>query len=144
MRKTILICLMALLALTFASCELESSDNGKLDGYWHLEAIDSISGGVADLSKQTRFWSFQGKLLQFSDSANDEMVFMRFNYSGDSLILTEPRILDRTLGDTLITNIGQLCPYGINSLEEHFYVDHLSGSKMILSSNKLRLNFRKF
>ena len=35
-----------------ASCELEPSSDGSLYGFWHLESIDSIEGGTADLRDQ--------------------------------------------------------------------------------------------
>ena len=32
-------------ALALASCELETSDNGKFDGFWHLERVDTLATG---------------------------------------------------------------------------------------------------
>ena len=37
-----MVAFVAISMFAFSSCELESSDNGKLDGFWHLESIDSL------------------------------------------------------------------------------------------------------
>ena len=47
-----------------SSCTIENYDDGGLDGFWHLEQVDTLStGGSNDLSSVKRFWGFQGKLL---------------------------------------------------------------------------------
>lgn len=132
--------------LTFVSCGLESSDNGKLDGYWHLEQIDTIStGGVNDLSGQKLFWAVQAKLLMLTDQdyVHTRMI-MRFNHTGERLILSEPYTDDREKGDQPQTTPSLLTPYGINALTEDFKVEELSSSNMILSNDKYRLKFKKF
>ena len=36
--------MLSVLSLFFlVGCELETTDNGDLDGYWHLERVDSLS-----------------------------------------------------------------------------------------------------
>ena len=43
MRKWFII--QGFLSLIFLyGCELETTDNGDLDGYWHLEQVDSLAG----------------------------------------------------------------------------------------------------
>lgn len=46
--------LMALGSLS--SCTLESSDNGDLDGYWHLESIDTLATGKTGDYSNRRFF----------------------------------------------------------------------------------------
>ena len=47
---------------TLASCTLEASDNGKLDGFWHLVSIDTLANErVGDLSESRVFWGIEGK-----------------------------------------------------------------------------------
>ena len=47
-----MVAFVAISMFAFSSCELESSDNGKLDGFWHLESIDSLENGkTVDMSK---------------------------------------------------------------------------------------------
>ena len=41
-------------------------------------------------------------------------------------------------------DVKVLAPYGINSLEETFAVEAIDGKKMILRSETLRLNLKKF
>ena len=45
---------IATLALgTLTACEIESHDNGKIDGFWHLEHIDTLAtGGTLDVSNE--------------------------------------------------------------------------------------------
>ena len=50
-------------ALLLVSCGdlLEHSQNGKLDGYWKLTTIDTLtSGGQKDVSEQSLFMAVQG------------------------------------------------------------------------------------
>ncbi len=146
MKRLIYLCFVLGAFLTLASCDLESSDNGKLDGYWHLEQIDTIAtGGVNDLSSQKLFWAVQAKLLLLTDQNYvHTRLIMRFNHTGERLILSEPYIEDREKGDQLQTEPSLLTPYGINALTEDFKVEKLSSSDMILSNEKYRLRLKKF
>lgn len=132
--------------LLCTSCELEMSGNGKLDGYWHLEAVDTLStSGRLDLKEDRRFWSFQNKLMQLNDpSGAHRMCVMYFVHDDGTLSISEPRINDRTQSDPLITDIEILAPYGINAFDESFVVGKLTGGKMELLSPTLRLSFTKF
>ena len=60
---------MALMVLALlGSCELETSRNKKLDGYWRLQQIDSIgTGGVNTMQGKRLFWAIQHKLLELRD-----------------------------------------------------------------------------
>lgn len=140
-----------------ASCELETSGNGKLDGFWHLESIDTLStGGVNDLSEAYLFWAFQGKLLSVSeknivlkvnDGNNRELLkeyLFRFSRPADSLVLTNPIWSNRMIGDEVVTDPKELAPYGINALEEHFKVEALNSKHLVLSNDSLRLSLRRF
>ena len=45
-RKHLILMLVGMLVLCFQSaCTLETSDNGDLDGYWHLEQVDTLATG---------------------------------------------------------------------------------------------------
>ena len=49
MQKIIFIILSCFL---LSACELEMSDNGKLDGNWQLRQTDTVStGGICDMSR---------------------------------------------------------------------------------------------
>lgn len=142
MRKTIFI--SSVLSLLFLiSCDIESSDNGKLDGFWFLNQVDSLSNGKAtSLCNQRIFWSFQYDLLQLSN-LEDNTIIYRFGKNGNQLKLNNPCMFDRTIGDTLVTDVEVLRPYGVNSLDETFIIVTLSNSDMVLESPVLRLHFIK-
>ena len=91
------------------------------------------------------FWSVQKNLLGARDlqNGNGEIIF-RFKHTGDSLLLSNPFLVDRDKGDTKITNTDNLCPLGINEISDSFLVEKLQGEKMILKSKVVRLNFLKF
>lgn len=131
-------------ALLLVSCDMHTSDNGKLDGMWHLVGVDTLDGGHLDLGNQTKFWMFQANLMQLSNTNRGELIICRFNQSGDSLTVSEPRVSNRNVGDTLITKPAVLSPYGINALNESFFIEKLQSDKMILRTDRLTLNFKKF
>ena len=58
------------------SCTIETSDNGKLDGFWHLVEIDTLqTGGQKDLSNEKLFWGVEAKLLHLQgDKRKNNMV----------------------------------------------------------------------
>ena len=111
-----------LTAVLSASCEIETSDNGDLDGFWHLERVDTIrTGGRLDLKDEYVFWAVQKDLLNACDRHGN----------------------DRMNGDPAVDDAGMLRPFGVNALDETFGVERLTGSKMVLSTEELRLSFTK-
>ena len=133
--------------VALASCELETHDNGKLDGFWHLTQIDTLTtGGIKNVSDDKLFWSVQSLLLELSDRSaidNPKYIF-RFSNRSDSLLLYNARLSDRRQGDPALESVEPLQQYGVNSLDEKFAVEALTGSKMILKSDTVRLRFTKF
>ena len=80
--------LMALGSLS--SCTLESSGNGDLDGYWHLESIDTLATGkTGDYSNRRFFWGIEHRLISVSDIDREGRLgyYFRFEQTGDSLFL---------------------------------------------------------
>ncbi len=129
-------------------CTIENIDNGDLDGFWHMESIDTIeTGGRLDLSDEVLFWAFQAKLMHTQGSSNE--FYFRFNHSGDSLMLYDA-YLDHGHqdkedgGDIVVEDPTLLKPYGIQTLTDTFTVEALSSSKMILSTAAHRIRFTKF
>ena len=123
------------------SCDIEHIDNGHLDGLWKLQAIDSLSNqATVDMSGSSIAYAVQGNLLQLQPAT----VFYRFEHQGDSLILHDPYINTFDKSEPL-TDINKVRTFGINSIpREAFHVDELSRSKMVLSSEYLRLHFEKY
>ena len=138
MRKLTYIIATALVAGA-TSCDIEHIDNGKLDGLWKLQALDSLSNQVTvDMSRSHLSYAIQGNLLQLG------RVYFRFDHQGDSLILHDPYVNSFDVSETLI-DISLVTPFGINNIpREAFYVDELSRSKMVLRSEFLRLHFEKY
>ena len=138
MRKLTYIIATALVAGA-TSCDIEHIDNGKLDGLWKLQAMDSLSNQVTvDMSRSNLSYAIQGNLLQLG------RVYFRFDHQVDSLILHDPYVNSFDVSETLI-DISLVTPFGINNIpREAFYVDELSRSKMVLRSEFLRLHFEKY
>jgi len=147
--KNITILLLSLFSFfLFTSCDLESIDNGDLDGFWHLERVDTLStGGSADLSQSKLFWAFEVKLMSLQGGSDG--FFFRFRQTSDSLTIFTPyynRGHDEGegSGDIPVTDPSAMKQYGIDSLEVLYKKEALSGKKMVLRSRRLRLYFRKF
>lgn len=134
---------LSLLGLLFASCELETSGNGHLDGFWQLCALDSLHNGKSvDMRQNGVFWAVQANLLEARSPAAN--VFFRFSHAGDSLLLSSPYINNRDSADIEVTDPALLRPLGVNRLDERFLVETLDGGTMVLRSTALRLYFRKY
>lgn len=136
---------LALTVIIATSCEIETSDNGNLDGLWYLEAADTLSNyRSTDFQGKEVMWAFQKDLMnaRYNSDARGGYL-MRFNHRADSLILSEPYMNSREQGDPQVTDPAVLAPFGINGLTDRYLVEHLSGSRMTLKSKILRLKFRK-
>lgn len=132
------------------SCEIESSDNGSLDGFWHLESVDTLAtGGRCNYGNQRVFWGVQYKLLSVNNYEGGKFYF-RFRQTSDSLILSSPYRNNwhqdvENGGDIPLTEINDtLRQCGINHLVESYYKEKMNGDKMILRTKELRLSFKKF
>lgn len=133
----------ALLLLT--SCEIEFSNNGKLDGFWQMIAVDTLATQhTSDLKTSGRTWAFQGRLLEMRDTKGGYSdLYFSFEHRGDSLFLDSPYLSDRDVDDIKITDVNIVRPYGVNDLKEGFEIESLSNNKLILRSKTLRLMLRK-
>ena len=139
------IAITALALGTLTACEIESHDNGKIDGFWHLEHIDTLAtGGTLDVSNEKLFWSVQVRLLEVSNKTTGAKYIFSFRQANVSLYLSNPLVSDRIKGDPEVEDVKVLAPYGINSLDETFAVEAIDGKKMILRSETLRLKLKKF
>ncbi|MBR5633854.1 MAG: lipocalin-like domain-containing protein [Prevotella sp.] len=127
--------------------ELHSSKNGDLDGFWHLETVDTLAtGNSADLREELRFWMFQGGIFQCQspDFLNGQRLVSQFSHEDGQIILWKLLYDRREEGDPVVENVELLQPFGINQIEgSTFRVEELSGSKMTLSTETLRLSFKK-
>ena len=131
--------------LLLTSCEIEFSNNGKLDGFWQLIAVDTLATQhTSDLKTSGRTWAFQGRLLEMRDTKGGYSdLYFSFEHRGDSLFLESPYLSDRDADDIKITDVNIVRPYGVNGLKEGFEIESLSNNKLILRSKTLRLLFKK-
>ena len=131
--------------LLLTSCEIEFSNNGKLDGFWQLIAVDTLATQhTSDLKTSGRTWAFQGRLLEMRDTKGGYSdLYFSFEHRGDSLFLDSPYLSDRDVDDIKITDVNIVRPYGVNGLKEGFEIESLSNNKLILRSKTLRLTLRK-
>ena len=147
-RRILLLGVVALLA----SCglvDIEHSENGKLDGYWHLVQVDTLStGGSLDLRQERFFWIVQGTVFQlFSPDLSDglgQRFVSHFTYENERLSFQQFYHDRREEGDPILDRVDLLQPFGINKLAgESFNIEELSGGDMTLSGEELRLVFKK-
>lgn len=132
--------------IMITSCTLDSSDNGALDGYWQLSSIDTLANGHSvNMRDSGIFWAFNFNLL-VTRSTKEPLgeILYDFENTEDNLILSNPYILYRDSSDIKVTDVNLLKKYGVNSLLETFTIEHLNSNKMVLQSNLIRLNFRKY
>jgi hypothetical protein len=136
---------------SLASCSIESSDNGKLDGFWHLEEVDTLAtAGKTDLSERRVFWGVQHKII-FIKNYEAGSFYCRFQQTADSLIISALYLNHghqdngEDGGDIPVSEINDsLRSCGINHLEEHFCKEHLSSEDLTLKNKEYRLRFKKF
>ena len=149
----------AFVALTMVfvqSCDLETSDNGDLDGMWQMESVDTLAtGGHLDMHNTGRIWCFQGKLAELRQAGiakyswDAQPLMCKFQREDNTLtmgdfIVSDRAPVDNSEPDPKVDDVELLKPYGINALEESFRIEKLNSSTMVLESTLLRLNLRKY
>lgn len=143
--KHILIYMIVLVGLLLTSCDIETSNNGDLDGFWQLQSVDTLSNNVSvDMKSQGVFWGVQKDLVEVRKyKGYSYNVYFKFDYNGNSLRLYSPYKDDRDEQDKVITDIILLRPLGVNALDESFTIEQLD-DKLVISSSSLRLHFRRY
>lgn len=130
--------------ITIMSCTLETSDNGKLDGFWQLQQLDSLPSNVStNMKEQDIYWSVQRHLLEVK-RIYYYGIFFRFDNVNDSLIIYDPYMDMRDSSDIKLTNDSLFATIGLYSLSDSFAIKTLTSDKMILESKNRRLYFRKY
>ena len=140
--------LMLLAVGLTASCDFETSNNGNLDGFWQLSQMDSVqvAGGCSvDMKASGVFWSVQHKMLDTRNvNIYNSGIIFRFEHTGEKLILSSPVANIRSIGDSLVTDVEAVKPYGLTQLSDTFVVEQLDDTDMRLRNNTLRLHFRRY
>ena len=135
------------IGLFLIGCDVETSDNGKLDGYWHLTRVDTLATGVSsDLSGTRIFWGIQMNLIQAVDHDHDEGHYgylFNFEHKDNILRLYNAHKHERRDGDPLVEDVEVLTSLGINALDAVFTIEKLSNNDMVLKDDMFRLWFEK-
>lgn len=138
---------LSFIIISLAGCNLETSNNGKLDGYWKLCVIDDIALGTSeDLSSKSLFWSVQKDLLVVrdnDDASRPEYVF-HFNQGEGELTLSNGQKYDKQKGNKTLESFEILYKFGIYTQPITYNIDNLTSSRMTLSTSEKRLVFKKF
>lgn len=133
--------------LLMAGCDVESSSNGDLDGFWQMTARSDkyTDVGARDMRESGLTWSFQGKLLELRD-VNDRQkdIVMSFEHVGNQLRLYNPYLVERDSDDIIVSDLEVLLPYGISQTDGKYDVVELSGDRMVLENERFLLKFRKY
>ena len=135
------------MALTLTACELETSANGDLDGFWLITSIDTLAThGHKELRDSSLTWSFQGRILEIRRAIHqtDEIFICKFEHEGGVVHVFDIYRIKREQEDPKIEDPAPLRSFGINQLDEHFLVATLNADHMVLQSNGLQINFEKY
>ena len=149
MKKTRPCILSLLVSFVVVSCELDISSNGKLDGLWQVESVDTLrkdgTTGFGNKINDKLFWAFQFDLLQIDDRTYSSPRYLfRFEHIKDTLRIYDPYVYDRENGDIKPEDAAVLNMYGIDSTDTKFIIDMLSSKRLILKRGDLHIKMRKF
>lgn len=150
MKKITIASMMGTLFIATTACShFKWDDTGDYGNFWMLEQLDSMSTGEQiDYRGRQIFWAIQGEILEITDKSNGlyRSAGLLFEYTEmkDSLFLRHPRYSRRMEGDPDVTDVEVIKPYGVNQLENHFKVEKINGSHMVLRDDVVRLHFKSF
>lgn len=135
--------LISILGTMLASCTLETSDNGKLDGMWLLTTVDTLStGGSANVRESLITWSFQMKLMQLRHPSN--RLTFHFLHDGNRIILKDAVVDDRSSGDIPVTDVEIMKSVGLTQVQDTFTIYNLNSSNLDIANKQYRYRFRKY
>ena len=126
----IILCALAFAGLAgVSSCE-KMDDNGDLGGNWQLISWERLSdGSLVATNADSIFYTFQGKLMKTQRMSQPDFFLATFRTTADSLVM--------------LIAPSALSAYGV-SPSGRFHFDHLSSSRLVLSTETSRLTFRKY
>lgn len=140
MKKIILLFVLPLLT---TSC-YKAFVNGKLDGMWQLTSIDTLHYDNTittdyEIKNEQVFYSVQIHLLSLR-GGKGPYILGRFKHEKDSLFLYDLRLGS---GESPC-KLQDVKNFGLDCLEPRFGIKKLTHKEMILRSDSLTLNFRKY
>lgn len=128
MMKTKGICLVCALLLLTACGKMYEYKH--LDGMWQMRHIAYEEGGTSE--PENSYYSFQRHVINVRNMDSGE-CFGIFRYTDDSLHVSFQG-----------ASVDAMGAYGMNDTVQHFRVEKLTGSQLILKSDYARLEFRKY
>lgn len=138
-----LIYIYMVLGMMMASCTLERSDNGEMDGMWLMQTVDTLStGGTADVREKFISWSFQVHLMQLRHPKHT--LDFHFQHEGNLLILKDVFIDDRMNGDPAVTDIEMLKEVGLSQLQDTFSIVSLDSENLDIANRQYCYHFRRY
>ena len=126
-RLLVAISIMAFLAF-MPGCR-KGGINGDLDGQWQVMEVENLSTEQVTGPQQLYYCLY----LHTVNLTGVGMVAGNMTYEGDRLTLEFP-----------ITSVAQLSQWYIYDQTTTLKVESLSGSHMVLLSDKVRITFRKY
>lgn len=119
-----------ILCMCLASCD-ERVGYKELDGMWQLRTIETLSNQqVAQIDDI--YYSFQLNVVNIRKIGFWD-GYGSFTYKGDSIHIVIKEMPEKHLHQ-----------FGLDSNEEHFEVEKVNSSKLVLKSDYARLEFRKY
>ena len=142
MKKTIQYTLIVCAVLSILFACGRTSDNGDLDGMWHLRTLETLeTGTLTDVKENRIYYAFQFDLVTLRDIHNGGLYVGRFQHTSDSLLIYDIVVMEQ---ENVAATAEQLLPFGIYGTTGRFAVRELNKSKMILRSEEAELTLKKF
>lgn len=124
--------------------------NGALDGQWQLMRIDTT-----DVGARRVYWAVQLDIIQLRSLTvlpgtpvhHSGGLLLRFERRGDSLCIETGFLMDRERGhDIHITpeTPADLSAFGMDTVPVRYAIAQLSDSRLVLTREGRRLEFRKW
>ncbi len=148
MKRIKYVLFMMLAAHSMLSCDIHTSDNGQMDGFWQLTQTDTLSNGRSeDMRDRKIFWSVQSNLLKMEELLERDAyhtILYRFEQHGDLLRVYDPIVDRRDISDSIVHDVQTVRHYGLDQLDQTLRIVYLEDSKMALETERLRMYFRKY
>lgn len=146
--NTTILTIIVAMIVTLFSCENKWPMNGDLDGQWQLMRIDN-NGTGKDVKAEKVYWNFQLHMLMVN--AKSKNYYAHFEHKDGRLRLCDISFssANEKVGDDNVRMSDEeikalLSPFGIDVIDECFYVLTLSDESLTLRSGDKVLTFRKF
>lgn len=137
------------ICMALVACDIETSGNGDLDGFWQLRQVDTLATeGTKDMRQSMIYWAVQNRLIEVrlleNEESNGTGYLFHFDRTDDQLNLSVPYLHLRDEPDEEVIDLEVMRPFGFDALQQSFAIKCLDNDKMILETQYLRLHFRKY